>query len=148
MCCPWCPTPLHWDETVSMNLILKSISHTKYFPIISSNCDSNGCRDLFVFSRLPFKRTYTDKNIKVSITYTTHVRSQDIMFNTSALHDLLDLWTNLLFAPAPLTKRFWGCLSLILFNVMFFLATTHTSPPFPPCPPRRGRPMPPLPPRT
>lgn len=31
---------------------------------------------------------------------------------------------------------------------MFFLATTQTSPPFPPCPPRRGRPMPPLPPRT
>lgn len=64
------------------------------------------------------------------------------------LHHLLHLCKNLLFAPTPPTKRFWGCLSLIFFNVMFFLATTHTSPPFPPCPPRRGRPIPPLPPRT
>lgn len=53
-----------------------------------------------------------------------------------------------LLAPASATKRFCGNLSFILFKVMFFVATTQTSPPFPPCPPRRGKPIPPLPPRT
>lgn len=64
------------------------------------------------------------------------------------LMKVVSVETNLLLVPAPPTKRFWGYLSLILFKVIFFLATTQTSPPFPPSPPRRGRPIPPLPPRT
>lgn len=133
---------------------MKYVRHTKYFSIISGDCNTNRSQDLMVLAPLSFQCPDTVDKSNLN-TLNTQALTGRMWKTTSST----DYWwthilkvifpeTNLLLAPAPPTKRFWGYLSLILFKFMFFVATTYTSPPFPPCPPRRGRPMPPLPPRT
>lgn len=121
---------------------------TKLFPIIGGDGDANRSPDLNILPLLALQCTDTVHEKHVKVLKTRRTQEPGVSGQRKQPFEEAYVETNLLLLPVPAAKRFRGCLSETLFKVRFFPATTQTSPPFPPCPPRRGSPMPPLPPRT